>query len=175
VGVESDAELSPRHLVLCGASGDEVGPPHGGVATKLLCGEGGLLHLYAVQDPKLGLDHLVHGTWYSLVIGLGRLSCLGEERRVSGHEITVGSWSWRGSIPCPLAATSRGGRQLSQQLNLLITGGSMQSLEPRSAAEVGPIWVSGLGITPSIVSVHHSAIQTSHHELRNQNSAIRQT
>jgi hypothetical protein len=74
VGTKSDVELGPRHLVVCGASGGVVGPPRAGVATQLLCGEEGLLHLRAVQEPKLGLDHP------EPVIDLERLSCLSEER-----------------------------------------------------------------------------------------------
>jgi hypothetical protein len=85
VGAKSAAELSPRHLLVCETSGGIVGPPHTGVTTQLLCGEEGLLHLRAVQEPKLGLDHP------KPVIGLERLSCLDEERRVSGHEVSVGS------------------------------------------------------------------------------------
>jgi hypothetical protein len=74
---------------------------------QLLCGEEGLLHLRAVQEPKLGLDHP------KPVIGLERLSCLGEERRVSGRKFAVGSQSWSKSIPCPMASTSKVGHQLS--------------------------------------------------------------
>jgi hypothetical protein len=48
VGTESVVELGPRHLIVCGVSGNVVGPPHAGVATQLLCGEEGLLHLRAV-------------------------------------------------------------------------------------------------------------------------------
>jgi hypothetical protein len=33
VGVESVAELGPRHLVVCGASGSIVGPSRAGVTT----------------------------------------------------------------------------------------------------------------------------------------------
>jgi hypothetical protein len=33
VGVEGTAELSPRHLIVCGASGSVVGPPHASVTT----------------------------------------------------------------------------------------------------------------------------------------------
>jgi hypothetical protein len=73
----------------------------------VLCGEEGILHLRAVQEPKLGLDHL------KPVIGLERLSCLGEERRMSGHKVAVGSQSWSRSIPCPMTAASRVGHQLS--------------------------------------------------------------
>jgi hypothetical protein len=69
--------------------------------------EEGLLHLRAVQEPKLGLDHP------KPVIGLERFSSLDEERWVSGHKVTVGSQSWSGSIPCPIATTSRVGHQLS--------------------------------------------------------------
>jgi hypothetical protein len=104
--MESAAELGPRHLLVCGASGGVVGPPRTGIATQLLCGEEGLLHPCAVQESKLGLGHL------KPVIGLERLSCLGEERRVSGREVTIGSQSWSGSIPCPMATTSRVGHQL---------------------------------------------------------------
>jgi hypothetical protein len=107
VGAESATELSPRHLVVCGASGGVVGSPRASVAMQLLCGEDGLLHLRAVQEPKLGLNHP------KPVIGLERLSCPGEEWWVSGHEVVVGSRSWSGSIPCPKAATSRVGHQLS--------------------------------------------------------------
>jgi hypothetical protein len=87
VGAESATELGPWHLVVCGASGGVVGPPRAGVATQLLHGEESLLHLHAVQEPKLGLDHP------KLVIGLERLSCLGEERQVSGRELAIGSQS----------------------------------------------------------------------------------
>jgi hypothetical protein len=107
VGAKSVVELGPRHLVVYGASGGVVGPPRASVATQLLCGEEGLLHLRAVQEPKLGLDHL------KPVIGLKRLSCLGEERQVSGHKVTVSSRSWSGSIPRPMDAVSRVGHQLS--------------------------------------------------------------
>jgi hypothetical protein len=107
VGAESTAELGPRHLVVCWVSGGVVGPPCTGVTTQLLCGEEGLLYLRAVQEPKLGLDHP------KPVIGLERLSCLSEERRVSGRKVAVGSWSWSGSIPFPIATTSRDGHQLS--------------------------------------------------------------
>jgi hypothetical protein len=85
VGAESAAELGPRHLVFCWVSGGIVGPPRAGIATQLLCGELGLLHLRVVQEPKLELDHP------KLVIGLERLSCLGEERWVSSREVTRGS------------------------------------------------------------------------------------
>jgi hypothetical protein len=47
VGAEGTAELSPRHLVVCGASGVVVGPPRTGVTVQLLCGEESLLHLRA--------------------------------------------------------------------------------------------------------------------------------
>jgi hypothetical protein len=54
---------------------------------QLLRDEEGLLHLGAAQEPKLRLHHL------KLVISLERLSCLGEERRVSGREVTIGGRS----------------------------------------------------------------------------------
>jgi hypothetical protein len=72
VGTKSVAELDPRHLVVCGASGGVVGPPCAGITTQLLRDEESFLHLRAVQEPKLGLDHP------KPVIGLERLSCLGE-------------------------------------------------------------------------------------------------
>jgi hypothetical protein len=40
-----------------------------------------------MQEPELGLDDL------KLVTSLERLSYLGEERPVSGHEVTIGSRS----------------------------------------------------------------------------------
>jgi hypothetical protein len=55
---------------------------------QLLRGEEGLLHFSAAQEPKLGLRHL------KPVVGLKRLSCLGEERWMCIHEVTVGSRSW---------------------------------------------------------------------------------
>jgi hypothetical protein len=87
VGAKSAIELGPQHLVVYRASGGVVGLPRAGIATQLLCGEEGLLHLRAVQEPKLGLDHP------KPVIGLERLSCLGEERWVSGRKVAIGSRS----------------------------------------------------------------------------------
>jgi hypothetical protein len=87
VGTESIAELSPRHLVIRGASGGVVGPPRAGITPQLLSGEVGLLYLDAVREPKLGLHHP------KPVVGLKRLSCLGEEQRVRSHEVTVGGRS----------------------------------------------------------------------------------
>jgi hypothetical protein len=86
VGVESITELSPQHLVVHRASG---------VTPQLLRGEEGLLHLGAAQEPKLGLHHP------KPVVGLKRLSCLGEERRMHSREVAVGGQSWSGSISCP--------------------------------------------------------------------------
>jgi hypothetical protein len=73
VGAESATELSPQHLVVHGVSGGIVGPPRADVTTQLLRNEESLLHLRAMQEPKLGLDH------QKLVISLERLSKLGEE------------------------------------------------------------------------------------------------
>jgi hypothetical protein len=106
VGVEGTVELGPRHLVVHGASGGVVGPPCTGVTMQLLHGEEGLLHLCVAQEPKLGLNHP------KPVISLERLSCLSEEGWVSGHEVIVGGWRWSGSIPCPMATTSRVGHHL---------------------------------------------------------------
>jgi hypothetical protein len=58
VGAESITELSPRHLVIRGASGGVVGPPHAGVAPQLLHDKEGLLHIGAAQEPEHGLHHL---------------------------------------------------------------------------------------------------------------------
>jgi hypothetical protein len=79
VGVKSTVELGPQHLVDRRASGS--------IAMQLLHGKESLLHLRAVQEPKLGLDHL------KPMIGLESLSCLGEVQRVSGREVIVGSQS----------------------------------------------------------------------------------
>jgi hypothetical protein len=69
------------------ASGSVVGPPRTSVTPQLLSGEEGLLHLNAVQEPKLGLHHP------KPVVSLRRLSCLGEERRMCSCEVTVGGRS----------------------------------------------------------------------------------
>jgi hypothetical protein len=114
VGMESIVELSPRHLVIHRVSGGVVGPTRSGVTPQLLRGKEGLLHLGAAQEPKLGLYHP------KPVVGLKRLSCLGEERRVHSCEVVVGGWSW--SISCPIATMGGVGNELSQQLGLLIAG-----------------------------------------------------
>jgi hypothetical protein len=87
VSAESILELSPRHMVICRVSGGVVVPPCAGITSQLLRGEEGLLHLGAAQELKLGLHHL------KLMVGLKRLSCLGEEWRVRSHEVAVGGWS----------------------------------------------------------------------------------
>jgi hypothetical protein len=116
VGVESIAEISPWHMVIRGASGGVVGPPHASVVPQLLHGEEGFLHLGAAQEPELGLHHP------KPVVGLKRLSCLGEERRMRSREVAVGGRSWSWSIPCPIATTGGVGNDLPQQLGLLVTG-----------------------------------------------------
>jgi hypothetical protein len=87
VGVESAVKLCPWHLIVHGVSGGVVGPTHTSVTTQLLHGEKSLLHLRAVQEPKLGLNHL------KSVIDLVRLSYLSEEWWVSDREVTIGGWS----------------------------------------------------------------------------------
>jgi hypothetical protein len=77
VGAEGITKLSPRYLIVHGASGGVVGPPRAGVTTQLLHGEEGLLHFGAAQEPKLRLHHP------KPVIDLKRLSCLVKERWVS--------------------------------------------------------------------------------------------
>jgi hypothetical protein len=87
VGTKSITELRPRHMVIRGASGGVVGSPRAGVTPQLLRGEEGLLHLGVAQEPKLGLHHP------KPVVGLKRLSCLGEERRMRSCEVAVGGRS----------------------------------------------------------------------------------
>jgi hypothetical protein len=116
VGAEGIVELSPWHLVICGTSGGVFGSPHTGITPQLLRGKEGLLHLGAAQEPKLGLHHP------KPVIGLKRLSYLGEERRVHSREVAVGGRSWSWSISCPIATMGGVGNELLQQLGLLVVG-----------------------------------------------------
>jgi hypothetical protein len=116
VGAKSITELSPRHSVIRGVSVDVVGPPCASVTPQLLRGEEVLLHFRAAQEPILGLHHL------EPVVGLKRLSCLGEERRMRSREVAVGGWSWSWSISCPVATTGGVGNELPHQLGLLIMG-----------------------------------------------------
>jgi hypothetical protein len=137
-----------------------VGPPHADLTTQLLHSEENLLHLRAVYEPKLALDHP------KPVVGLERLSCIGEERRMSGREVAVSGRSWSGSISCPIATMSRVGHELPQQLSLLVVrledrGDDLS--QGRWQRWVWPIRLRGLGISPSIMSVHHFVIQTSGH------------
>jgi hypothetical protein len=87
VGAEGIAELSQWHMVIRGASGGVVGTPCAGITPQLLHGEEGLLDLGAAQESELGLHHL------KPVVGIKRLSCLGDERRVRSREVTVGGRS----------------------------------------------------------------------------------
>jgi hypothetical protein len=86
------------------------------VTVQLLRDEEGLLHLGVAQEPKLGLHHP------KLVVGLKRLSYLGEEWWMRSREVAVGGQSWSWSISCPIATTGGVGNELSQQLGLLIVG-----------------------------------------------------
>jgi hypothetical protein len=99
------------------------------------------------------------------VVGLERLSCLGEERWVSVRNVIVGSQSWSRSIPHPVDTTSRVGHQLSYQLSLLITGlkdrGDRLSQTWRWRRIPVPLGV--LGPISHVMSVHHSAIQICYH------------
>jgi hypothetical protein len=70
----------------------------------------------AAQEPKLGLHHP------KPVVGLKRLSCLSEERRVHSREVAIGGRRWSGSISCPIATMGRVGNELPQQLGLLVAG-----------------------------------------------------
>jgi hypothetical protein len=146
-------------LVIRGASGSVVGPPRAGVTPQLLRGEEGLLYLSAAQELELGLHHL------KPVVGLKRLSCLGEERRMRSREVAVGGRSWSWSIPCPIATTGGVGNELPQQLGLLIAGlmdrGDRLSQTWRWRRVPVPLGV--LGPISHVASVHHSAIQTGYH------------
>jgi hypothetical protein len=99
------------------------------------------------------------------VVGLKRLSCLGEEQRVSSREVAVGGWSWSGSISYPIATTGGVRNELPQQLGLLVVGlkdrGDRLSQTWRWRRVPVPLGV--LGPSPSIASVHHSVIQTCYH------------
>jgi hypothetical protein len=154
VGMKGVTELSPWHLVVHGVSGGVVDPPRAGVTPQLLRDEEGLLHLSAAQEPKLGLHHP------KPVVGLKRLSCLGEERRVRSREVAVGGRSWSGSISCPIATMGGVGNELPQQLSLLIAGlkdrGDRLSQTWRWRQVPVPLGV----LSPSsyVTSVHHSII-----------------
>jgi hypothetical protein len=69
----------------------------------MLHAEEGPLVLRAAQEPKLGLDHP------KPMIGLQRLSCFHEERRVSSHKVSRGGQSWSGGVPSPIASMSWSG------------------------------------------------------------------
>jgi hypothetical protein len=159
VGTEGIVELSPRHLVIHGASGGVVGPPRAGVTPQLLRGEEGILHLGVAQEPKLRLHHL------KLVVSLKRFSCLGEERRVRNCKVAVGDRSWSRSISCPIATTGGVGNKLLQQLGLLVVGLQDRGdhLSQTWWWRQVPIPLGVLGPSPSVVSVHHSVIQTCYH------------
>jgi hypothetical protein len=99
------------------------------------------------------------------MVGLKRLSCLGQDRRMSGHEVAVGGQSCSGSIPCPIDTTSRVGHKLPQQLSLLISGlkDRGDSLSQGRQQRRVLARLSFLGLSPFVVSVYHSIIQTSYH------------
>jgi hypothetical protein len=157
VGTEGIAELSPRHLVICGASSGVVGLPRAGVMPQLLHSKKGLLHLGLAEEPKLGLHHP------KPVVGLKRLSYLGEKRRVSSREVAVGGQSW--SISCSIATTGGVGNELPQQLGQLIIGlkdrGDRLSQTWRWRRFPVPLGV--LGPILYVESVHHSVIQICYH------------
>jgi hypothetical protein len=159
VGAESIAKLSPRHLVIRGASGGIVDPPRASITSQLLRGEEGLLHLGAAQEPKLGLHHP------KPVVGFKRLSCLGEERRMRSREVVVGGRSWSWSISCPIVTTGGVGNELSQQLGLLVAGLKDRSDRLSQAWRWRriPVPLRVLGLISHVAGVHHSTIQTSYH------------
>jgi hypothetical protein len=58
MGAEGLTKLTPRHLIVHGASGGVIGPPRICISSQLLYDEEGFLSLYAVQEPKLGRNHV---------------------------------------------------------------------------------------------------------------------
>jgi hypothetical protein len=113
-----------------------------------------------VQKPNLGLNHT------EPVVGFQRLSCLSEERRVSGREVLIGGRCLSMIIASPVASTSWSGvgHELPHQLSLLISrledgGNSFGQGRWWGWVPVRPI---RLRITPPIASVHHSVIQMSY-------------
>jgi hypothetical protein len=125
----------------------------------VLSGEEGLLHLGAVQEAELGLHHP------KPVVGLQRLSCLGEERRVCSYKVVVGGQSWSWSISRPIATTGGVSNELPLQLGLLVVGlkdrGDRLSQTWRWRWIPVPLGV--LGPISHVVSVHHYVIQTCYH------------
>jgi hypothetical protein len=159
VGVESIADLSPRHFVVRGVSGSVVDPPRTGVTPQLLRGEEGLPYLGAAQEPKLGLHDP------KPVVGLKRLSCIGEEWQMHSHEVVVGGRSWSEIIPYPIATTGGVGNELPQQLGLLVAGlkDRVDCLSQTWRWRRVPVPLGVLGPISYIASVHHSAIQIGYH------------
>jgi hypothetical protein len=127
-------ELSPRYLIVRGASDGVVGPPRAGITTQLLHGEEGLLHFSAAQEPKLGLHH---------------------PKPVSGRKVAVGGRS--GGISCPISTMSRVGHELRQQLGLLVVGLKDRGdrLSQTWRWKRVPVSLGALSSSPSVASVHH--------------------
>jgi hypothetical protein len=94
-------------VVVRGASGGVVGPPRASISPQLLHGEGNLLLLCVVQEPKLGVYRTKQ------VVGLQKLSCLNEDRWMSSHKVSIGGQSWSWDVPSPIATMSRVGHELS--------------------------------------------------------------
>jgi hypothetical protein len=157
VGAESITELSPRHMVIRRASGGVVGPPRAGVTPQLLHCEEGLLHLGVAQESKHGLHHP------KPVVGLKKLSCLGEERLMHSREVAVGGQSW--SIPCAIVTTGGVGNELPQQLGLLVVGLKNRGdhLSQTWWWRRVPVPLGVLDPISHVASVHHSVIQTGYH------------
>jgi hypothetical protein len=84
---------------------------------------------------------------------------------MGGHEVVVGGWSGSGSIPGPIATTSRVGHELRQQLGLLILGLKDQGdrLSQTWQWRHVPISLGALGPSLSVASLRHSVIQTCYH------------
>jgi hypothetical protein len=159
MGAESLTKLTPRHLIVRGASGNVVGPPCARISPQLLCCEESLLSLCVVHESELGLNHV------KPVIGLQRFSCLSEEQRVGGREVPICGGSLSMVVSSPVAPTSWSGvvHELPWQLGLLIPrledGGNSLS-QGRWRGWV-PVQQIRLMVIPPIASVHHSIIQIS--------------
>jgi hypothetical protein len=84
VSTEGLPELDPWNLVAVAKSGSVVSPPSTGRPMKLLGHIQSLLKLGTVQVPKLGLSDA------KPIIHLKRIRRLGERRRVSHQDVSVG-------------------------------------------------------------------------------------
>jgi hypothetical protein len=155
MGAEGVTELGPQHLIVYGLSGGVVGPPCTSIPQQLLCDKEGVLMFYAAGEPELGLD----GS-QPMVLHL-RLTRFGEGRGMSGQKFPIGGWSLTLSVLHSIPTTSEVLHELAQQLSLLIPrlrdGGD--GLSQGRWQRWSPVLMSGISLSPSVVSVHHSVMQ----------------